>query len=387
MSLVVESSAVSSDNLRDPEGESASYRRSDIEAKHQKMVALLEELGCEALLILEPENFAWLTSGATARGILDPAELPALWYQKEQRWAVASNVDSQRLFDEELDGLGFLLKEWRWFLGRDSLLTHLCQGRKVACDRPFGNAVLVANRLQQLRRVLTGYEQACLASLGQIVSHAVEATCRTMPQYETEREIAGQLTHRLVHRGTLPILVSVAGDGRALLYRQHGYTATVVNKNCVILATARKYGLCVTVSRTMSFGPPDDKFRLQHDAACKVTATYLASTWPDSLPREILATGRRVYQFTGWEHEWLNSPQGMITGRSPVELSLLPNTEELFHSGWCVTWRASVGGSCSCDSFLITDQGPELVTPTEAWPLKLIRIQGADFVRPDILQR
>ena len=35
----------------------------------------------------------------------------------------------------------------------------------------------------------------------------------------------------------------------------------------------------------------------------------------------------------------------------------------------------------------VTDQGPKIVTPAEAWPLKRIRIQGAEFVRPDVLQR
>jgi hypothetical protein len=66
---------------------------------------------------------------------------------------------------------------------------------------------------------------------------------------------------------------------------------------------------------------------------------------------------------------------------------LLPRTEELFQAGWAVTWRASAGGALSCDTFLIGEKGPELLTPPEVWPLKRIRIQGADFLRPDILQR
>jgi hypothetical protein len=66
---------------------------------------------------------------------------------------------------------------------------------------------------------------------------------------------------------------------------------------------------------------------------------------------------------------------------------LTPQTEELFQPDWCVTWNASAGAACSCDTFLITEQGPKIITPTEVWPLKRIRIQGAEFVRPDVLQR
>ena len=105
------------------------------------------------------------------------------------------------------------------------------------------------------------------------------------------------------------------------------------------------------------------------------------------MPRQILATGRRVYQITGFEHEWRLSPQGFLTGHVPVELNLTPQTEELFQSDWPVTWQASVGAALSCDTFLVNEQGPRLVTPTELWPQKRIRIQGADFFRPDLLLR
>ena len=68
----------------------------------------------------------------------------------EGRWVLSSNVDSQRLFDEELDGLGFQLKEWPWHWGREQLLLDLCQNRRVACDRAFGDAKPIADRLCRL---------------------------------------------------------------------------------------------------------------------------------------------------------------------------------------------------------------------------------------------
>ncbi len=155
----------------------------------------------------------------------------------------------------------------------------------------------------------------------------------------------------------------------------------------MLTLTARKFGLCVTASRALSFGPPNEAFTQEQDAACKISATYIASTWPDALPRQILATSRRVYQLTGYEHEWRLCPQGHVTGRSPLELAITPQTEELFRQGWAVTWRASIGAALSCDTFLVTDQGPESITPAESWPQKRIRVQGGEFLRPFILQR
>ncbi len=370
-----------------PPGDPASDRRADLESKQARVVTLLHQVGCDGLLVLEPENFAWLTSGAAARGVLDPRELPALYLNTDQRWLLASNVDAQRLFDVELDGLGFLLKEWPWHWGRAQLLADLCQGRTVACDRPLGHCKVVTEQLRQLRRATTAYEQACYRALGQIISHALEATCRTLTVDETEREIAGQLSHRLLHRGAQPLHIEVAADGRSRLYRQCGFTAQPIRRYGVLSVLARKYGLCAMASRAVSFGEPDTQFRKEQDAACKISATYLASSWPDALPRQILGTGRRVYLVTGFEHEWRLCPQGYVTGRLPIELNLLPQTEELFQAGWPITWRASVGAAFSCDTLLVTDEGPSVITPTEVWPLKRIRIQGADFFRPDLLLR
>jgi Xaa-Pro aminopeptidase len=364
-----------------------SDRLADVNAKQARLAALLQEIKCEGLLVLEPENVAWLTAGATARGIVNPAEYPALYFTSEGRWALSSNVDSQRLFDEELDGLGFQLKEWPWHWGRPQLLADLCQGRSVACDQPHASCTVVGNRLALMRRTLTAYEQACYRALGLIVSHALEACCRTLQPGDTEREIAGQLSHRLLHRGVTPVVLHVAAEDRGRLYRQCGFTSATIDTFCTLAVTARKYGLYATASRSVSLGTPSSEVRRGHDTACKVSATYLASSWPDAMPKEILAMGRRIYQISDAEHEWLLAPQGHLTGRAPVELAVTPQTEELFQTGWAVTWRASSGVGLSCDTFLVTEEGPRTVTAAEAWPLKLIRVQGAELVRPDLLIR
>jgi Xaa-Pro dipeptidase len=386
MNSTAESGVLSPEKAGLP-SEQAADRRADLDHKHGRIAGLLQEVRCDGLLVLDPDNFAWLTAGAAARGVLDPDALPALYYSADQRWLIASNVDSQRLFDEELDGLGFQLKQWPWHRGREPLLADLCHGRTVACDQPREGLEPVRGQLWRLRRALTPYERACLRAVGVIVSHAIEATCRNIAPNETERQAAGQLHHRLVHRGAQPVLVEVAADGRARRYRQRGYTAVPIQHSCVMTVTARKYGLCVTASRSLCFGDPEPAFRQEHAAACKVSATYVASSWPDAMPRQILATGRHVYQVSGFEHEWRLSPQGYITGRAPVELPLTPQTEELLQTDWPVTWHASVGAACSCDTFLITNDGPAAVTPTEVWPLKRIRVQGAEFLLPDLLVR
>jgi hypothetical protein len=365
-----------------------SDRRADVEGKHARVATLIQETGSDGMLVLEPENFAWLTSGGTAWGVLDRGELPALFYTPDQRCVLCSNVDSQRLFDEEVNGLGFDVREWPWQMGRRKFLHDFCAEKRYACDQSWAGLRPIGENLHFHRRTHTGFEQSCLRVVGQIVCHALEATGRAMkPEDLTEQEVAGQICHRVMHKGADPVAVTVTADGRSQLYRQAGFTARRIQRGCVMTLSARKYGLCATASRAVSFGSPVESFSQEQEAACKISATYIASTWPDALPSQILTTGRRIYQLTGYEYEWRWSPQGQLTGRSPVELPLTPQTEDLFHLGNAVTWRASVGAALSCDTFLITDKGPELITPAETWPQKRIKVQGGEFLRPFILQR
>jgi Xaa-Pro dipeptidase len=364
-----------------------SDRQADIDSKQAWVSELMKEAGCEGLLVLQPENFAWLTAGGIARGSVDPESLPGLYFSAEGRWLLCANADTQRIFDEEIDELGFQLKEWPWHWGRQQLLADVCHGRNIACDVPLGSCRVVGERLQRQRRTLTDYEQACFRALGQIVSHALEATGRTLATGETEREIAGQLCHRLMHRGAMPVVVSVAADGRSRIYRQGGFTGAPLRQYGVLSVVARKYGLYARASRSISFGAAEAQFRKEYDAACKVGATYVASSWPDSVPRQILASARRIYQIAGAEHEWTLCPQGHLIGRAMSEAAMTPHNEELLPANSAIAWTASVGAALSCDTFLITEEGPRSLTAAENWPLKRIKIQGAEFLRPDVLVR
>src|SRR4029077_7228638 len=98
--------------------------------------------------------------------------------------------------------------------------------------------------------------------------------CRNVTAGETERGAPEQIAHRLIHRGALPLHIGVAADGRSRLYREFGFTSTPITRYAVLSVTARKYGLCATATRSVSFGPPEDVFRAEHNAACKVGATY-----------------------------------------------------------------------------------------------------------------
>src|SRR3954454_11721330 len=150
-------------------------RRAEIEAKQDRVAGLLAEAGADGLLLLDPANIAWLSGAPLCHGIPDPADWPALFLNATQRWLVCGNLDTQRLFDQHLDGLGFQLKEWPWDWGRDRLISDIQTNRRIAADRLLPDCVPLGPTLRRVRCALTPAEQVRLAALGAAVAHAVEA--------------------------------------------------------------------------------------------------------------------------------------------------------------------------------------------------------------------
>ena len=363
-------------------------RAADLQMKQERVAAMLRESDLDGLLVLDPINFPWLTAGGVARGIPNPADLPCLYFQGPQRWLLCCNTDTQRLFDDELDGLGFHLKEWSWHAGRVQLLADLFFGRKLACDLSFGESPNVGDRLSAMRRTLTPWAQDRLRDLGKAVAHALEATCRTLERGETEEEAAGQLSHRLIRHNIEPVTISVMANGRGRRYRRGGATQARIERTCVMQTTSRKWGLHVTASRTVSFGPPDDGTRLEQDIACRATAVLIAKCLSNAKLADAVSAADRLFVSVGHEHEWRLAPVGWLTGFAAVESMFVPtDVTTMLEAGQAVVWQGSVGGATNADTVLVTDAGPQIVTPPTGWPVKRIKVGALSLDRPDILVR
>ena len=362
-------------------------RRADIDAKQDRVAELLAGLGCEGVVLLMPAHVAWFTGGMNVRGLIADNERPGVYTNGKQRWLLCSNIDTQRLFDEELDGLGFQLKEWHWTVGRAVLLGELVAGKRFATDRPFPNMPLVNDALRPELRPLTGFETELYRDLGRLVAHALEATARNIAPGETEQEAAGHLAHRLARKGVEALAASVTADGRGERFRRTGTTDARIERYCTLQVTGGRDGLYATAGRTVWFGKPDPGFRAAFDAAARASAIYRSL----SVPGESLGTageaGRAVLAGSAYEYEWRHSPPGYGAGRFPAEELRRLGQDERFGPGWPVVWQARVGPAAVVDTVVVTDHGPDPVTPTDGWPYKRAKIRDMVLDVPDLLIR
>lgn len=362
-------------------------RALDIERKHERITALLADNNIGGLLLTKPANFAWFTTGGdSARGSWSEVA-SALFITPEARVVLAPNTDSGQVFDRQIPGLGFQLKERIWQEPREVLLSDLCRGRAVASDAPFERCTDGSFMLGGLRLPLSKYEIRQLREAGQLVAHAVEATARTLSRGEQESEIAGQVAHRMLRHQIYPERIQVCADGHSQQYRHWAFGPDPVRRYCTITAIGRKNGLHVGTSRTVSFGSPPKQVRDDHLAALLVQATgmfFSQDQW------EIFETWKRVeriYEKFGNSEEWHFADQGMITGYQLCEQPIAPKSEFRITSGMPIFWQPSIRTAQVSDTIVVKDSGFEVLTPMENWPQVEVDIKGVAIPRPDILLR
>ncbi|QDU22899.1 M24 family metallopeptidase [Urbifossiella limnaea] len=369
------------------DGDRVAARRADIDAKQEQVARLLEAMGCEGALLLMPAHVGWFTAGMNVRGLIADSERPGVYTNGRQRWLLGSNADTQRLFDEELDRLGFQLKEWAWDGGRAELLQSVTAGKQVAADRPFPHTHPIAERLRPLVRVLSAAELEDYRALGARVAHAVEATARAVQRGMTEEDVAGHVGHRLLHRGVEPAAISVTADDRGAKYRRAGFTDAAARRTFTIQATGLRGGLYVTAGRTVGFGPVPAEFRKGYDRAALLAAVFRASSVVGGTMQAARESVPELLAGTTHEFDGRLSPPGFGTGRFPAEELRRAGHDEPFAAGQPLVWQPRIGPAAVVDTVVVAADGPECVTPPTDWPYKRITVAGLSYDIPDVLER
>ena len=153
-------------------------RFEDIDRKQERIAAFLSRKKYDALLLRQPANFSWFTSGAECPRDLAGEPSAALFLTPEARVVLGDNISAGSLFDRQLAGMGFQLKQRPWYAGQAGLVDDLCRGRHVASDLARGGTTDESAEIAAFRLPLSALECERLRKLGGMAAHAVEATAR-----------------------------------------------------------------------------------------------------------------------------------------------------------------------------------------------------------------
>jgi Xaa-Pro aminopeptidase len=234
---------------------------------------------------------------------------------------------------------------------------------------------------------LTTLERQRLRELGRTLTLAVEATCRNFVRGEREADVAGHLAHRLIREGVVPLDLRVASDDRLARFRQPPFKASPINKWASIAVTGRRHGLCASVTRSVAFGKVDDEFRGHHLLATMVDATCIFFSRPGQMISDVFRRSKRIYEKFHHPHEWTLDYQGNLTGYSPREALLRPDSPLVLEPNMALSWSPSVGAARTEDTIVVDGRGFEIVTAAQNWPMNDVAVKGFLIPRPGILER
>ena len=367
-------------------------RRADVEEKQRRIAALLDATGHDAVVLGRADSVAWFTAGGDlGQSLGSEASAVLLFVNRTSRAVITDNVQSARVFEEELAGLGFQLKERPWYGDPSRVVAELGHNKRVLSDLGSCSCssawLRVPDPLRALRRPLTVLERQRLRELGRTLTLAVEATCRNFDRGETEADVAGHLAHRLIREGVVPVDLRVAGDDRLARYRQPSFKAAPIQNRATIAVTGRRHGLCASLTRTVSFGPPDRDFQKQHGLAVMVDATCIYFSRPGETVSGVFRRARRIFEKFDRPHEWTLDYLGHAIGYSPREDLLLPDSPAILEAGAPLCWSPSVGPARSEDTVVIESRGYEVVTEAQNWPVLEVTVKGFLLSRPSVLER
>ena len=364
-------------------------RRADVDEKHARVAEFLDRYKYDALVLSRADSLAWFTSGADlGRYAMSGDEGAAfLFINRVSRAVICDNVQSARIFEEELAGLGFQLKERPWPEDHSRVVAELCHGKKVATDGGFSWWPDELERLRPLRYTLTKVERQRMRDLGRTLTLAVEATCRNFRPGETEADLVGHLAHRLLREGVVPVDLRVAGDDRLARYRQPIFKSAPIARRATIAAVGRRHGLCAAVTRMVSFGPVPAEVKAAHGLAAMVDATCIYFSRPGETIGGVFRRARRIFEKFDHADEWLLDYQGAITAYAPREQTFLPESPVVLAADTALRWSPSVGSVRSEDTVVIDHRGFEVVTEAQVWPKLEVVVKGFPIPRPGILER
>jgi Xaa-Pro aminopeptidase len=226
-----------------------------------------------------------------------------------------------------------------------------------------------------------------MRELGRTLTNAVEATCRNFDRGEREADVAGHLAHRLIREGVAPVDIRVASADRLARFRQPTFKAAPIMRRATITVTGRRFGLCASVTRTVSFGAVDPEFRANHTLAAMVDATCIFFSRPGETISEVFRRAKRIYEKFNAPHEWTLDYQGVLIGYSPREALLTPDSGLVLQPDMPVCWNPSVASARSEDTVVIDTRGYEVVTAAQNWPQLEVAVKGYEITRPGILER
>lgn len=365
-------------------------RAEEVDIKVARVRDLIAREGLGGALFATCANFAWITGGGRSHvSLASERGVGAVLVTADEAVLVADNIERERLLQEELAGLSLASAEFDWWHG---IIVEEAQRRvpaaSLVADVPLpGCRLLDTAETIALRNPLLAPEIDRYRSLGRDAGAVMsEAALRCDPGL-SEHQLAGMLAGGLADFGIQPVVTLVAVDDRVRERRHPLPTDRRLERYAMLVAGARRDGLNVSLTRLVHFGPVPADLSERLRSCARVDAAFLAATRPGAALADIFRAGQAAYAAEGFPDEWREHHQGGPTGYGARDLKACPGCPGSVLDGQAYAWNPSIAGVKSEDTYLVSGEGLELLSPTPDLPAIEAEVGGRRFTRPAIVER
>jgi Xaa-Pro aminopeptidase len=262
------------------------------------------------------------------------------------------------------------------------------QGLKLGADGAYPGAVNLADEIAHLRADLLPEEGQRFRVLGKLCGQAIDRAVRAVRPGQTEQQMAALLEQEIQNLGVQPVVVLIATDDRIFKYR-HPLPAAAkkLERYAMLILCGRQRGLVASVTRLVHFGSMPKALRTKMEGTARVDAAFIAATRPGRTLGEVFQHAVDAYAAAGFPEEWHLHHQGGPAGYEPREYLGLPGGAQVVTAGQAYAWNPSITGTKSEDTILVGEQGNEVVTAIEGWPMLTVEAAGGEkWLRPAVLE-
>jgi antitoxin VapB len=355
----------------------------ELERKHQQVVEWLRANHHAGVLIRRNENVAWLTGGAVELRVLTPCEtgVAALLVTAEgKRYYFTTENEAPRLHDEEFGALDFEPVVFPWFADETAEAAARLAGGPLASD----TGAAAAN-LFPLRASLSETEIARYKWLGAQTTAATVESLEAVKPGMSEYDLEAMTAANLLKRGILPSVYLYATDERILKYKHAVARGKHVEKYAMLNLCARKWGLAISITRFVHFGPLPDELGARFRSAAQVNAALLHASRVGATSAELFKVAQDAYTAEGYPGEERFHHQGGPTGYWEREWVATPKGTETVVNNQAFAWNPSIRGGKAEDTAILRDGKIEWLTATPDLPVIHASAGGAEYPAAGVL--
>ncbi len=363
-------------------------KQEEFDAKLVKVRGFLEKGGYGGVLFGAQHNFSWLSCGGDDQ-IIHGTELGFVnvLVTMDDTYLISNNIEMPRVRAEETEGIPFKTAEYIWTGSMEEDIREIVGNKKLAADFDYPGTVNESATLGLLRVPLLESELDRYRELGGVCAAAMDETMFTLKPGMDEFEIQGVIGGELLAKGIIPVVLLVGTDERIFNFRHPMPTSKKLDRYCMVVICAQKWGLILSMTRLAHFGQLPDEVQKKYDSLHRVEMAYITATVPGKRIKDVFTAGSKVYADEGYPGEELKHFQGGTCGYLTREQGLTPDGEYTIQDGEIFAHNPTIKGTKLEDSILVHGNSFEVLSISDKWPAREVEYNNTVLKRPEILVR